>query len=161
MRSIVNLLSCHISLLLNKVVLLGQAIGLLLSDLLLSELSLVVAFFTHTIEIMLHLLLLSAHFLDSCHLLIPEIFVSEVELLLFSFPAPTSSFAIGFIFSLACLLLTTALHNLVVVLVLKVLKLSCLFASLLYLLDSPDLFVLEHAHTIAKLLNVSLKLKAD
>ena len=111
-------MSSNISLLLNEFVLLGQTLCLLLPDLLLAVLSLIVALFTHSIEVVLHLLFLSANLFDRGHLLIPEIFVSEVKLLLFSFPAPAGRLTISLILRLTSLLFTTALHHLVIVLAL-------------------------------------------
>ena len=134
---------------------------LLLPDLLLAVLSLIVALLTHAVEVVLHLLFLSTNLFDSGHLLIPEIFVAEVELLLLPFPAPAGRLTISFIFCLARLLFTTALHDLVIVLALQVLKLSSLLAGFLDFLDSPDFLVLKHANAVAKLLNVSLQLEAD
>ena len=160
-RHSVDLVSGNISLLLNEFVLLSQTVCLLLPDLLLAVLSLIVALLTHSVEVVLHLLFLSTNLFDRGHLLIPEIFVAEVKLLLFSFPAPAGRFTISLILRLTSLLFTTALHHLVIVLALQVLKLSRLLAGLLDFLDSPDLLILKHTDSVAQLLNVPLQLEAD
>lgn len=117
----VNLMSRNSPLLLDKFILLDQTLRLLLPDRLFTELSLIVVLLTHAVKIVLHLLFLSANLFNSSHLLVPEIFVAEVQLLPFPITALASRLAISFLFLLTLLLLTTALHNLVVVLVLKVL----------------------------------------
>ena len=66
---------------LNEVVLLLQALRLLFANLLLTELSLVVVFLAHTIQVVFHLFLLPANLLNGCQLLSLEVAITEVNLL--------------------------------------------------------------------------------
>jgi hypothetical protein len=74
---VLNIRACMGSLLLYKIVLLGQTVGLLLTDLLLAELRLVVVLFAHTVHVVFHCLLSPANLLNSLHLLLPKVLVSE------------------------------------------------------------------------------------
>jgi len=86
---------------------------------------------------MLHMLLLSADLFNSGQLLVPEVFCAEIKLLSFPITTFASSFTIGIVLCKALLLLTTALHHLVVILVLQILQLSCLLTGLINFLNSP------------------------
>ena len=65
------------SLLLDEFVLLLQTLWLGLPDLLFAELSVIVIIFTHTVQVMFNLFLLSSHLLYCCQLLVSEVFISE------------------------------------------------------------------------------------
>ena len=52
-------------------------------------------------------------------------------------------------------------EHLVVILVLQVLQLTSLLSGLLDLFDSTHLLILEHAHSVAQLLNISLQLQTN
>ena len=81
MSMVFNVLSGLSTLILDEIILFGHALWLSFPDLLLTELSLIVLIFTHSIQIMLDLLLLSTNFFHSSHLLIYEVFVPDVDLL--------------------------------------------------------------------------------
>ena len=138
----INVLSGILSLLSDKIVLLCETINLLLSDLLLSVLSLIVGLFSHTVQRVLHLLLLSTDLFDSSELLIDKVLVPDLDLLLsLSFPI-SLDFLIGFGLGQFCLLVTLSLENSVIILVLKSLQLASLFPGLFDLLDGSVLLIL-------------------
>ena len=139
---LVDFLPRHGALHLNEVVLLGQAVGFLLANLLLAELGLVEVLFAHAVQVVLHLLFLSAHLLHSGHLLVSEVSVSEVDLLSFFLPAFASNFSVLLLLQLALLLLSLLLQDLIVVLILQILQLSCLLFRLFDLFNGPHLFIL-------------------
>ena len=148
-------------LILNEFILLGHPLRLSLSDLLLTELSLIVVIFTHSVQVVLDLLLLSSNFLDSGHLLIDEVFVTDCELLFLFFLALALGHSLLFFLSLSILLFSSPLENDVVVLSLQVLQLPRLFLRFSDLFHGAVLLVLEHADTVAQQVNVSLELEAD
>jgi hypothetical protein len=82
LRVLVDLRASKVSLLLNEVVLLDQAMGALFADLLLAELRLVVVLFSHAIQVVFHHLFLLAHFLDGRQLLVAEAPIAVHDLLL-------------------------------------------------------------------------------
>jgi hypothetical protein len=157
----VHIRASKISLLFDEIILLRETHSTLLANLLLAELRIVIVFFAHAIQVMLHHLFLSANFLNSCHLLIAEVSVAISKLLLFLLTTLTSFLFVLLLLLDAILLLTAPLQHLIVVSVLEFLQLASLFTRLLDLFDRTNLFVLEHANAIAKLLNVSLELKSD
>ena len=108
-------------LILNEFILFGHALRLGLPDLLLTELSLIVVIFTHSVQVVLDLLLLSTNFLDRGHLLIDEVFVSDCELLFLFFLALALGHSLLLFLSLSILLFSPPLENDVVVLSLQVL----------------------------------------
>ena len=110
---------------------------------------------------MFHHLLLAAHLLNCSHLLVTEVSVAVSKFLLLFLASLPSLLSVLFFFLQTLLLLSTPLQHLVIILVLQILKLSCLLASLLNLLDGSDLLVLEHADAVSQLLNVSLQLESD
>ena len=155
---IVNVCPGHCALHLDEIILFRQANRLLLANLLLAILSLVVALFTHTIQVVLHLLLLSAHLLNSSHLLLSEVLVTEVYLLLLPLTSLSCSLFLSFLLGPLLFVFLLPFEHSVVILVLQVLQLTSLLARLLNLLDRPQLLILEHPYSVSQLLNVSLKL---
>lgn len=145
----VNFLSGVLALSLDEVVLLLESLGFLVADLLLAVLGLVVVFFAHAVEVVLHLFFLATHFLNGCHLLVSEVPVPEQDLLLLLLLALASIFSILLFFVQTLLLLTLPHQHLVVILILQLLELACFFLRLIDLLDRPDLFVLKHPHSVA------------
>lgn len=91
-------------LLLDEVVLLLQAHRFGLADLLLAELRLIIVLFSHSVQIVLNLVLLPADFLDGCQLLVPKVFVAVEHLLFFLRLSLGHGFLFRFEASLALLL---------------------------------------------------------
>ena len=149
------------SLLLDEVVLLLQTLRLGFTDLLLAVLGIIVVVFTHSIQVMFNLFLLSSHFLNSCQLLVPEVFVSEMHLLFLLHLTLLHSLLLSFYTSLALLLFSLFHENAIVILILKILQLSCLFLSFFNLLHCTHLFVLEHADAIPQKFDIALQLQTD
>lgn len=157
----VNFSSCICSLLLDEIVLLLQTLRLSLTDLLLAELSIIVVLFTHSVQIMFHMILLSSDFFNCCKLLVSEIFVSEEYLLLFLLFSLGHGLSFHFEPLLSLLLVPLLLQDSIVILILQFLQLSRLLLRLLDLLDGPHFLVLQHANAIAQQFHIPLQLQAN
>ena len=144
----IDFLSSCLTFLLDKFILFGETLGLLLSDLLLSELSMIVIFFTHTIQVMFHCFLLPTDFINSCELLLSEVLVSYKHLLLLFLSTFLLQCLLLLKSSLALSLIALLHQKLVIILLLKLLQLSRLLLGLFYLSHRSDLLVLQHPDTV-------------
>lgn len=142
LRRRIDLSSGKVPLFLNKIVLLGQSLCLLLADLLLTELCIIVGFLTHAVKVVLHHLFLSAYLFDCSKFLVPKIFITEQELLLFFVTPLAIRLTVSLFLLQALLLFATPHHYLVVVFVLQVLQFPCLLSGFINFLYCSDLFIL-------------------
>ena len=150
MSLIFKVLSGLSTLILDEFILFGHALWLSFPDLLLTELSLIVLIFTHSIKVMLDLLLLSSNFFHSSHLLIHEVFVPDVNLLFLFLLSSTLGRSLCFSLSLFLLFFLSPLEYDIVVFSLQLLQLSRLFLRFSNLLHGTSFFILEHANAVAK-----------
>ena len=158
---VIDFLAGELSLSLDEVILFLKTLALLFADLLFAELGCVVVLLSHSVEVVLHGLLLLANLVNGRLLLRLEVPVAIHDLLAFFLATLALGLLLGFRFHLALLLFAMAHEDLVVVLVLQILEFSGLFLRLFDLLDRADLLVLKHTHSVAKLLYVALKLQSD
>ena len=150
MSMVFNVLSGLSTLILDEIILFGHALWLSFSDLLLTELSLIVLIFTHSIQIMLDLLLLSTNFFHSSHLLIDKVFVPDVHLLFLFLLSSTLGRSLCISLSLFLLFFLSPLEYNIVVFSLQLLQLSRLLLRFSNLLYGTIFFILEHANAVAK-----------
>ena len=150
MSMVFNVLSGLSTLILNEFILFGHTLWLSFSNLLLTELSLIVLIFTHSIQIMLDLLLLSTNFFHSSHLLIYEVFVPDVDLLFLFLLSSKLGRSFCFSLSLFLLFFLSPLEYNIVVFSLQLLQLSRLLLRFSNLLNGTIFFILEHANAVAK-----------
>ena len=115
---IVDICASKVSLFLDKFILLCKTLCSLLTDLLLTELRLIVVLLTHSIKIVFHHLLLATHLFNSCHLLITEVPITVSKLLLLFITSLTGLFFILLFLLESLLLLSTPLEYLIIIFVL-------------------------------------------